>query len=254
VTEIVQRWGFSHLGRFAMLYCGRYGESPSATLRRRRSVAGDRTLLPSRRFAGDRPVVGVLPFGVREAAAMAEEIAAALCRKRRVAVGPPGSARDRLRGTIQADADGCLRAMVMLLDGAAARYSWADRWDGDLDDRFAFQERVAAGTASSIERSVREAEIGSARRKDAEQLNAWELAMRALPHALSIDAATQAQALELLERAMELAPADALPPALAACCHGQRGGHHFTTRPVTEKQAAREFAAERRVSMPAMPW
>jgi hypothetical protein len=67
--------------------------------------------------------------------------------------------------------------------------------------------------------------------------------MRALPYALSIDAAAQAQALELLERAMELALADALPPALAAWCHGQRGGHHFTTRPAIEKQAARELAA-----------
>ena len=46
---------------------------------------------------------------------MAEEIAAAPCRKRWVAVGPPGSARYRLRGTIQADPNGRLRAMVMLL-------------------------------------------------------------------------------------------------------------------------------------------
>jgi tetratricopeptide (TPR) repeat protein len=174
---------------------------------------------------------------------MVEEIAAAPCRKRWVAVGPPGSARYRLRGTIQADPNGRLRAMVMLLDVSTARYIWADRWEGDLDDCFAFQERVAAGTASSIERSVREAEIGSAGRKDAEQLNAWELTMRALPYALSIDAAAQAQALELLERAMELAPAEALPPALATWCHGQRGGHHFTTRPAIEKQVARELAA-----------
>jgi TolB-like protein len=249
VTDIALRWGFRHLGRFAILYRRRYDESPSATLRRRRSVlARGRTPAPSMRFAGERPLVGVLPFAfigtdARQAAALAEEIAAALCRKRWISVGPPGSARYRLRGTIQADATGRLRAIVMLIDASTGRFIWADRWDGELDDFFAFQERIATSVAGSIERSVRDAEIILAGRKRAEQPNAWQLTMQALPHALSIEAAAQARALELLERAMELAPDDALPPAFAAWCHGQRGGHHFTARPAAEKQAARDLAA-----------
>jgi len=36
VTEIAMHWGFGHLGRFAIEYQRRFGESPSATLRRRR--------------------------------------------------------------------------------------------------------------------------------------------------------------------------------------------------------------------------
>jgi AraC-like DNA-binding protein len=35
VTGIATRWGFSHLGRFAVEYRKRYGETPSQTLRRR---------------------------------------------------------------------------------------------------------------------------------------------------------------------------------------------------------------------------
>ncbi|HLK84781.1 MAG TPA: helix-turn-helix domain-containing protein [Xanthobacteraceae bacterium] len=35
VTEIATRWGFGHLGRFAVEYRRRFGESPSETLRRR---------------------------------------------------------------------------------------------------------------------------------------------------------------------------------------------------------------------------
>ena len=35
VTEIAIRWGFGHLGRFAVEYRKRFGESPSETLRRR---------------------------------------------------------------------------------------------------------------------------------------------------------------------------------------------------------------------------
>lgn len=33
VTEIAQRWGFSHTGRFAVLYRQTYGQSPHTTLR-----------------------------------------------------------------------------------------------------------------------------------------------------------------------------------------------------------------------------
>src|SRR5207344_2782687 len=105
-----------------------------------------------------------------------------------------------------------------------------------------FEELVAARAAASIERSVRTAEIDRACRKDRGELNGWELTMRALPHALSISATSQGEALELLEQAMELAPTDALPIALAAWCHGQRGSHHLGPQPGAEKQAARELA------------
>lgn len=37
VTEIALSWGFGHLGRFALEYQRRFGESPSATLKRRRA-------------------------------------------------------------------------------------------------------------------------------------------------------------------------------------------------------------------------
>jgi AraC-like DNA-binding protein len=33
VTEIAQRWGFTHRGRFAVLYRQTYGQSPHTTLR-----------------------------------------------------------------------------------------------------------------------------------------------------------------------------------------------------------------------------
>jgi adenylate cyclase len=66
--------------------------------------------------------------------------------------------------------------------------------------------------------------------------------MRAMPRALSIDAVAQGEAVELLDQAIELAPGDALPIALAAWCHGQRGAHYLTIRPSMEKQAARELA------------
>src|SRR5262249_62047124 len=70
----------------------------------------------------------------------------------------------------------------------------------------------------------------------------WELTMRAMPHVLSLEAAGESMALELLEQAMELAPDDALPMAVAAWCHGLRAGHHFTAGREQEKEAARTLA------------
>ncbi|ATA29301.1 hypothetical protein MLM_3259 [Mycobacterium lepraemurium] len=38
VTEIAQRWGFAHTGRFAVLYRQTYGQSPHTTLRQQTAV------------------------------------------------------------------------------------------------------------------------------------------------------------------------------------------------------------------------
>jgi len=36
VTDVAMRWGFEHMGRFAVEYCELFGESPSHTLGKRR--------------------------------------------------------------------------------------------------------------------------------------------------------------------------------------------------------------------------
>src|SRR5437773_2245444 len=97
--------------------------------------------------------------------------------------------------------------------------------------------------ASAVQSPVREAEIDRAWRQDPARLNAWELTMRALRRVLSVEAAAEETALELLEQAMELSPDDALPVALAAWCHGLRGCHNLCPRPDREKAAARALAA-----------
>ena len=38
VTQVATRWGFTHLGNFSVVYRARFGESPSTTLRGRRSA------------------------------------------------------------------------------------------------------------------------------------------------------------------------------------------------------------------------
>ena len=247
VTEIATGCGFSHLGRFAARYRERYDESPSSTLRRCRNGVAGAPFLPLLPKPIERPALAVLPFDLvgpeaRHAAGMAEEIAAALMRLRWIAVTAPGNAQYHLHGKVRDDGKGRLRLTVTLVDAATGRHLWADRWDGERDDAFAFEERAATCIASAIQPSLRHAEIDRAWCEDPARLSAWELTMRALPRVLLLDAAAERMALELLEQAMELAPRDALPIALAAWCHGLRGGHHFTARPDKEKAAARSLA------------
>lgn len=248
ITEIAVRSGVNHLGRFAVAYRRRYGERPSVTLQRRKQGLGLRRSSPTMLSPTvDRPVVTVHPFdpiGPRAqfAAIVADEISCALLGNRWLTVGTTYSAHYHLRGTVRDDGTGRLRIMVMLTDAATGRHLWADRWDGGLADAFAFEERVAARVATAVERCVRTAEIQRASYKDPAQLGAWGLTMKALPRALFIEPGAQAEALELLERAMELAPQDALPMALAAWCHGQLGSHYLAPQPGAEKQAARELA------------
>jgi TolB-like protein len=198
-------------------------------------------------IAVERPAIAVLPFNligpdVGRGAGIAEEIAAALMRVRWIAVAVPASARYHLCGKVFDDGTGRLRVVVILVDAPAGRYLWADRWGGACNDLFEFEERVAARVASAIQPSVREAEIDRVWRQDAERLNAWELTMRALPRALSVEPAAEEMALEFLDRAMEVAPHDALPVALAAWCRGLRACHNFCPRPDQEKAAARDLA------------
>jgi TolB-like protein len=247
VTDIATRVGFNHVGRFATQYRARYGESPSATLSRNHRILVGRKPLTAL-TAVERPPVAVLPFELIgrdacRAAGITEEIASALMRVRWIAVVVPARARYHLQGRVRDDGAGRLRVMITLVDAATGRYLWADRWDGSCNDLFEFEERVAEGIAAAIQQPVREAEIDRAWRQDATQLNAWELTMRALPCVLSVEAAAEEMALELLERAMERAPSDALPMALAAWCHGLRGCHNFCPRPDREKAAARELAS-----------
>src|SRR5260370_30491376 len=66
--------------------------------------------------------------------------------------------------------------------------------------------------------------------------------MRALPGVLSYKAPAEARALELLERAMEMAPHDPLPVSLAAWCHGVRSCLHFSAQSKEEQETARRLA------------
>jgi len=138
VTDIAVRCGITHLGRFAAQYRKRYGESPSATLRRRQNaLVRSRSHLAPLPVAVERPAIAVLPFDLvgpdaHQAADLAEETIAALMRMRWIVVTEPARARYHLRGKVRSDGVGHLRVTAILVDRLAGRYLWADHWNGDV--------------------------------------------------------------------------------------------------------------------------
>ena len=66
---------------------------------------------------------------------------------------------------------------------------------------------------------MRGAEIERARRKGPDDLNAYDLYLRALPHAYAYTREGRTLAIELLTRALAIDPKYAEAHGLAACCY-----------------------------------
>lgn len=115
------------------------------------------------------------------------------------------SARYRLLGRFSRAGDR-LRVIVGLFDAASERQIWGDSYDGDSADLFRLQDRVTQGVTRAILPNIRGAEIERAQCKRPEDLDAYDLTMRALPLAFAANPNAARQALDLLARAMTVDP------------------------------------------------
>lgn len=73
------------------------------------------------------------------------------------------SARYVLEGSVRLDGDK-LRITGQLIEGNGGTLIWADRYDGELEDGYALQHRIAGAVVSAIESTIRTTEIKRARR------------------------------------------------------------------------------------------
>src|SRR5204863_1380872 len=97
-----------------------------------------------------------------------------------------------------------------------------ERFDGDLEDSFELQDRIAESVIGSVAPVLRGAEIERARRKPQANQDVYDLTLRALFPAFAETADDNAEALRRLSEALEIDPAYPLANALAAWCHQQR--------------------------------
>ena len=115
-----------------------------------------------------------------------------------------------------------LRITGQLIDAATGAHLWANRFDGGLDDVFDLQDRITASVVGAIEPTMRKAEIERAHRKPVENLDAYDLYLRALPHVYAMRSDENLLGIGLLDKAVEFEPSYAPALAHAAWCYEQR--------------------------------
>ena len=112
-----------------------------------------------------------------------------------------------------------VRITAQLIDAETSAHIWADRYDRAVDDIFALQDEITLSTVAAIEPSVRQAEIERAKRKRPENLDAYDLLLRATPLVDTGMPEGASQAVPLLERALLLEPNYALAHGQTAFCN-----------------------------------
>ena len=202
----------------------------------------------------DRPSVVVLPFdnmsGEADQAyfadAVVEEITATLSRIRDFFVIARNSAfaykgrsldvrqvgrelgvRYAVEGSVRRVGQR-VRITAQLVETESGNHIWSSKVDGQVDELFDLQDRIAAEVASALHPSIRRAEIERARSKHPETLAAYDLVMKALPHLWAHRMAENPKAIELLEEALAREPGYGLAAALGAWAQAQQIAYNWT--------------------------
>ena len=111
-----------------------------------------------------------------------------------------------------------VRITGQLIDTVSAAHIWADHFDGVLDNIFDLQDEVASNVVGAIEPRLRLSEIGRAVRKPAENLDAYDLFLRALGHFHKYTDQSTNQTVTLLKRALVIEPSHAPSAAMIGYC------------------------------------
>jgi TolB-like protein len=120
-----------------------------------------------------------------------------------------------LEGSVRKAGDR-VRISAQLIDATTGNHVWADRYDRNLEDIFAVQDEITDTVVATIEPQLYAAEGERSRRKAPDNLSAWDLVMRALPHFWKYTEGGDGEALTLLAEAMALDPEYAKARSLSA--------------------------------------
>ena len=127
-------------------------------------------------------------------------------------------ARYVLEGSVRKSGDR-VRVTAQLIEAESARYVWSARYDRKLDEIFALQDDLAMSVVAAIEPNLRAAEIERVKRKRPDNLDAYDLLLRALPLIYPAMPDGAAQGLPLIEKAIAKEPDYAQAHAFAAWGH-----------------------------------
>ncbi|MEF2551619.1 adenylate/guanylate cyclase domain-containing protein [Aurantimonas sp. A2-1-M11] len=217
-----------------------------------------------------QPSVAVMPFenlsGDVDRAnfidGMVEEVTASLSRVREFLVIARQSAaayRDTPLGTREIAAElgvryilqgsvrfsnARMRVSLHLVDGETALQIWSERIDAKIDDLFAVQDHIAEIVSGALHPTIRQAEVERARRKPPDNLLAYDLVMRALPHLWAHRHEENERAIVLIDEALALEPDYGRAAAIGAWAHAQHIAYNWVTT-IAEQRARGRTLLER---------
>lgn len=122
-----------------------------------------------------------------------------------------------LRGSVRLDG-GQVLVVAQLSDAARGVHVWSERFQDQMDNLFALQERLTTKVAAMIAPALMAVEVERAMRKGPGSLTAFDLYLRALPK-FRTSMRDNAEALELLAKAIEADPSYAAAYGMSARCY-----------------------------------
>jgi adenylate cyclase len=158
-------------------------------------------------------------------------------------VGRELNARYVLEGSVRKSGNR-IRISGQLVDAATAVHLWADRFEGELEDIFDLQDRVATSVVGALMPQIRQAEINRARHKPTESLDAHISHMRGVASFHTWSKEGMETALKHLRRAIELDPNYSAPYGIAVSCHVVRKAAGWMTDPEADIEEIRRLAAK----------
>ena len=202
-----------------------------------RTASGSR---PAALTPPDRPSIAVLPFtnfgGNPDqeflADGISEDIITALARLRWLFVIARNSSfvykakavdvrqvaqelgvRYLLEGSVRTAGER-IRITGQLIDAETGKHIWAEKYDGDLKDVFAFKDDIGEQVVAAVEPHLYVEEGFRAASKQPDSIDAWGLVVRALSLTSKVEREQNEEAQALLRRAIEMDPAYARAHAL----------------------------------------
>lgn len=143
-----------------------------------------------------------------------------------------------VEGSVRKDGDQ-VRITAQLNDVVTGSHLWAERYDRNLADVFAVQDEITQAVVAAIEPQLYAAENFRSQRKTPDNMDAWDLVMRALSHYWRVTRSDNLVAQALLEKAIAVDPHYGQALSLLAACHT------FSAHMGWEEMTAAVPAAER---------
>ena len=138
-------------------------------------------------------------------------------------VGRELGVRYVLEGSVR-KAGNRLRITAQLIDATNGAHTWADRFEGTVEDVFAFQDEVTVKAVAAIAPRLVRAEIERVLRRPPGNTDAYDCYLRGRACLYPVARDSLEEALHHFANASALDPANAAASAMSMWCYAQRAG------------------------------